>query len=206
MAFGTARRLKADVAEGARSCSARLGVRRAGSVGVVAFGAGRRRGVLPPRGSKPGMVALRELLERGRRARRPARARRAGGRARARVARLARAARAGGRDLRLPRPARLGAPARRAAPAPRGARGRGRRSARGRAAGASGASRWSTPRPASGSRSTPPARRVRERFAELERERRDAVAARAAARCASHHVALSTDAGLAARAGAHGSR
>ena len=65
MAFGTARRLKADVAEGAALVFGRLGLRRAGSVGVVAFGAGRRAGVLPPRGSKPGMVALRRLLEEG---------------------------------------------------------------------------------------------------------------------------------------------
>ena len=40
MAFGTARRLKADVAEGAALVFGRLGVRRAGSVGLVAFGAG----------------------------------------------------------------------------------------------------------------------------------------------------------------------
>jgi uncharacterized protein (DUF58 family) len=64
MAFGTARRLKADVAEGAALVFGRLAVRRAGSVGVVAFGAGAPR-VLPPRGSKPGMVALRKLLGEG---------------------------------------------------------------------------------------------------------------------------------------------
>jgi uncharacterized protein (DUF58 family) len=68
MAFGTAERLKADLAEGAALLFARLGVRRAGSVGVVAFGvpgepAGIR--VLPPRGSKPGLVAVRKLLEQG---------------------------------------------------------------------------------------------------------------------------------------------
>src|SRR5256884_7215569 len=40
MAFGTARRLKADVAEGVALVFGRLGVRRAGSVGLVAFGAG----------------------------------------------------------------------------------------------------------------------------------------------------------------------
>src|SRR5436305_6700771 len=40
MAFGTAQRLKADVAEGVAIAFARLGIRRAGSVGVVAFGAG----------------------------------------------------------------------------------------------------------------------------------------------------------------------
>ena len=67
MAFGTARRLKADVAHGATLVFARLGLRRAGSVGVVAFGAEAAAGgiVLPPRGSKPGLVAVRKLLERG---------------------------------------------------------------------------------------------------------------------------------------------
>jgi uncharacterized protein (DUF58 family) len=64
MAFGTARRLKADVAEGAALVFGRLGIRRAGSVGLVAFGAGAAR-VLPPRGSKPGMVALRRMLQDG---------------------------------------------------------------------------------------------------------------------------------------------
>jgi uncharacterized protein (DUF58 family) len=64
MAFGTARRLKADVAEGVALAFGRLGVRRAGSVGVVAFGAGVTR-VLPPRGSRPGMVALRRMLSAG---------------------------------------------------------------------------------------------------------------------------------------------
>ncbi len=68
MAFGTAKRLKIDVAEGAALVFARLGLRRAGSVGVVACGVpgepGRIR-VLPPRGSKPGLVAVRKLLEEG---------------------------------------------------------------------------------------------------------------------------------------------
>jgi uncharacterized protein (DUF58 family) len=64
MAFGTARRLKADVAEGAALVFGRVGVRRAGSVGLVTFGAGAPR-VLPPRGSKPGMVALRRELAAG---------------------------------------------------------------------------------------------------------------------------------------------
>lgn len=64
MAFGTARRLKADVAEGAALVFGRLAVRRAGSVALVAFGAGEPR-VLPPRGSKPGMVALRRTLAEG---------------------------------------------------------------------------------------------------------------------------------------------
>ncbi|MHB1833449.1 MAG: DUF58 domain-containing protein [Solirubrobacteraceae bacterium] len=64
MAFGTARRLKADVAEGAALVFGRLGLRRAGSVGVIAFGAGELR-VLPPRGARPGLVALRRLLAEG---------------------------------------------------------------------------------------------------------------------------------------------
>lgn len=66
MAFGTARRLKADVAEGVALVFGRLGLRRAGSVGVVAFGVGPDAWrILPPRGSKPGMIALRRLLEEG---------------------------------------------------------------------------------------------------------------------------------------------
>jgi uncharacterized protein (DUF58 family) len=64
MAFGTALRLKADVAEGAALVFGRLGVRRAGSVGLVAFGAGAPR-VLAPRGSKPGTIALRRVLAEG---------------------------------------------------------------------------------------------------------------------------------------------
>jgi uncharacterized protein (DUF58 family) len=64
MAFGTARRLKADVAEGVALVFGRLGVRRTGSIGLVAFGGGDPR-VLPPRGSKPGMVALRRMLAEG---------------------------------------------------------------------------------------------------------------------------------------------
>jgi uncharacterized protein (DUF58 family) len=64
MAFGTARRLKADVAEGVALALGRLAVRGAGSVGLVAFGAPEPR-VLPPRGSKPGLVALRRALEDG---------------------------------------------------------------------------------------------------------------------------------------------
>jgi uncharacterized protein (DUF58 family) len=64
MAFGTARRLKADVAEGAAIVFGRLAVRRAGSVGMVSFGAGPAR-VSPPRGSRPGMVALGRRLEAG---------------------------------------------------------------------------------------------------------------------------------------------
>jgi len=64
MAFGTAQRLKADVAEGVALVLARLAIRRAGSVGLLTFGAGEPR-ILPPRGSKPGMVAVRRTLADG---------------------------------------------------------------------------------------------------------------------------------------------
>ena len=190
MAFGTARRLKADVAEGVALVFGRLGVRRAGSVGLVAFGAGAPR-VLPPRGSKPGIVAVRRMLGRGRRARRRARCR---GAWRARCARRAAGApaRARGRDLRFPRPARLGAPARVAAHAPLGARRRDRRSARGRAARRrTPRARRSRERRARRGQHLQP-RGVRERFAELERERRETVA-RELRRLRIDHVTLSTD-------------
>jgi len=64
MAFGTAARLKADVAEGATLVIARLAIRRAGAVGVVGFGA-RSPVVLPPRGARPGLAAVRALLAAG---------------------------------------------------------------------------------------------------------------------------------------------
>jgi uncharacterized protein (DUF58 family) len=64
MAFGTAQRLKADVAEGVVMVLGRLAVRRAGSVGLITFGAGEIA-VHPPRGSRPGIVALRRVLEQG---------------------------------------------------------------------------------------------------------------------------------------------
>jgi uncharacterized protein (DUF58 family) len=64
MAFGTANRLKADVAEGVAMVLARLAIKRAGSVGVVAFGAGAPI-VLEPRGSKPGIIAVQSLLAAG---------------------------------------------------------------------------------------------------------------------------------------------
>jgi uncharacterized protein (DUF58 family) len=64
MAFGTAERLKTDVAEGVVAVIGRLSIRRAGSVGLVTFGAGRPR-LLPPRASKPGLVALRRAVAEG---------------------------------------------------------------------------------------------------------------------------------------------
>jgi len=64
MAFGTADRLKWDVAEGAALVLGRLAVRRAGSVALMRFGAGRPR-LVPPRASKPGVVGLRRALAEG---------------------------------------------------------------------------------------------------------------------------------------------
>ncbi|MBB4661930.1 DUF58 domain-containing protein [Conexibacter arvalis] len=64
MAFGTTRRLKSDVAEGATMVIGRLAVRRAGRVALMTFGAGTPR-LLPPRASKPGVVALQRALAEG---------------------------------------------------------------------------------------------------------------------------------------------
>ncbi|MEA2441172.1 MAG: hypothetical protein QOH76_2596 [Thermoleophilaceae bacterium] len=64
MAFGTARRLKSDVAEGAAMVIGRLAVRRAGRVALMTFGAGSPR-LMPPRASKPGIVAIERTLAAG---------------------------------------------------------------------------------------------------------------------------------------------
>jgi uncharacterized protein (DUF58 family) len=64
MAFGTARRLKSDVAEGAAMAVGRLAVRRAGRVALMTFGAGPPR-LMPPRASKPGIVAIARTLAEG---------------------------------------------------------------------------------------------------------------------------------------------
>ena len=65
MAFGTDQRLKADVAEGVALVLGRLAVRRAGAVGLVRFGFGETAHVQAPRGAKPGIVALRRALAEG---------------------------------------------------------------------------------------------------------------------------------------------
>ena len=64
MAFGTADRLKADVAEGVALVLGRLAVRRGGGLAVVTFGAGPRR-ILPPRSSRMALVGLRRVLGEG---------------------------------------------------------------------------------------------------------------------------------------------
>jgi uncharacterized protein (DUF58 family) len=64
MAFGTAERLKSDVADGVAQVIGRLAVRRAGRVAMMTFGAGRPR-LLPPRAARPGIVAIRRALGEG---------------------------------------------------------------------------------------------------------------------------------------------
>jgi len=64
MAFGTAARLKSDVAEGVALVMSRLAVRRAGRVALLTFGGDRPR-LLRPRASKPGVAAVRRTLEEG---------------------------------------------------------------------------------------------------------------------------------------------
>jgi uncharacterized protein (DUF58 family) len=64
MAFGSADRLKIDVAEGAALAIGRAAIRRAGRVALVTFGAGDPR-LSPPRASRPGFVALRRRLGEG---------------------------------------------------------------------------------------------------------------------------------------------
>ena len=64
MAFGTADRLKSDVAEGVAQVVGRLAVRRAGRVALMTFGDGRPR-LLRPHASRPGIVAIRRALGEG---------------------------------------------------------------------------------------------------------------------------------------------
>jgi uncharacterized protein (DUF58 family) len=64
MAFGTAERLKSDVAEGAAQVLARLAIRRAGRVAMVRFGAGEPE-LMRPRASRRGLVAVRRALSEG---------------------------------------------------------------------------------------------------------------------------------------------
>ncbi len=64
LAFGTALRLKSDVAEGAALVLSRLAIRRAGRVALVRFGGGDIS-LLPPRASRRGLVAVRRALDDG---------------------------------------------------------------------------------------------------------------------------------------------
>ncbi|HSD80930.1 MAG TPA: DUF58 domain-containing protein [Solirubrobacteraceae bacterium] len=64
MAFGTAVRLKSDVAEGVTGVIARLAVRRGGRIAVLTCGAPRPR-LLPPRGGRRALVAAWRLAAEG---------------------------------------------------------------------------------------------------------------------------------------------
>jgi uncharacterized protein (DUF58 family) len=62
MAFGTADRLKSDVAEGVALVVGRLSVRRAGRVALITCG-GPAETLLPPRGGRPALIAMRKGLQ-----------------------------------------------------------------------------------------------------------------------------------------------
>src|SRR4051794_34549103 len=62
MAFGTADRLKSDVAEGVALVVGRLAVRRAGRVALITCG-GPAETLLPPRGGRPALIAMRNGLQ-----------------------------------------------------------------------------------------------------------------------------------------------
>jgi uncharacterized protein (DUF58 family) len=64
MAFGTADRLKSDVAEGVADVLGAIAVRRGGRVGLLTFGAPTSR-LLPPRGGRGARVGLRRALAEG---------------------------------------------------------------------------------------------------------------------------------------------
>jgi uncharacterized protein (DUF58 family) len=64
MAFGTAERLKADVAEGVAVAVARLATRRGGRAALLRAGAAEGR-MLPPRGGRHAQVAIERALAEG---------------------------------------------------------------------------------------------------------------------------------------------
>jgi uncharacterized protein (DUF58 family) len=64
MAFGTAYRLKSDVAEGVAEVMARLAVRRGGRIAIATAGAAQSR-LLPPRGGRVALAAVRALVRDG---------------------------------------------------------------------------------------------------------------------------------------------
>lgn len=66
MAFGTADRLKSDVAEGVVRVFSRLGIRRAGRVALLRWGTPTTHGVLlPPAGGRPALGAIERVLSEG---------------------------------------------------------------------------------------------------------------------------------------------
>lgn len=62
MAFGTADRLKSDVAEGVALVVGRLAVRRAGRVALITCG-GPAETLMPPRGGRPALIAMRKGIQ-----------------------------------------------------------------------------------------------------------------------------------------------
>jgi len=64
MAFGTADRLKADVAEGVATVAGRLATRRGNRLALITCGAAVAR-VLPPRGGRGALTHLRQVLAEG---------------------------------------------------------------------------------------------------------------------------------------------
>jgi uncharacterized protein (DUF58 family) len=64
MAFGTGDRLKSDVADGVAQVIAQAAVRRGGRIAVLTAGAASPR-VLPPRGGRGALAAIRRLTEEG---------------------------------------------------------------------------------------------------------------------------------------------
>ena len=173
-----------------RWCSGASGCAARAASGLVAFGAGAPR-VLPPRGSKPGMVALRRVLAEG-----------VAPDGRQDPEALADALRRAGRlagqpglvvgDLRLPRSAARGSGrSGRCACATPCSRSRSSTPAR-PSCPRSGIWRWSIPRPASGSRSTPPAAAFASGSPSSSASRREPVAGELR-RLRVHHTTLSTD-------------
>lgn len=65
MAFGTADRLKSDVAAGVAEVVARVGTRRSDSVGLLVCGNGGPVRVLPPRHGRGGLLGIRRALADG---------------------------------------------------------------------------------------------------------------------------------------------
>ncbi|HEY6779881.1 MAG TPA: DUF58 domain-containing protein [Thermoleophilaceae bacterium] len=64
MAFGTADRLKSDVAEGVADVLGSLAIKRGGKIGLMTFGAPTRR-LIPPHGGRGALVQLRHALAEG---------------------------------------------------------------------------------------------------------------------------------------------
>ena len=185
MAFGTAERRKADVAEGVALAIGHAATRRGNRLGLVAFGAEDPRWRRPRQGRRGLLLTLAALRDE------PAGK---GGLGEALLlARRARGPALAGRDrLRLPRPDRLAA--RRCCASPAGIRRSPSRSATraSRSSPTSASSGSSIPRPAASCGSTRADRNLRERFAVAAAEERTGLV-RMLSSAGVRHVALSTE-------------